>query len=272
MPKAYLEPNVINWARRADWSGADLRDRLDGRGLEPHVGIHGIYELARGFLSEESKAEAQRNFQILSQLEPVFGPTPEMLFAKELDRLRTGAEVIPILDELNRASAKYQVNQMAAGRLEADGSEFVSRREASIDRDHPRYKAHQLRQSRQAVAAGAQRPKTFEEAFAGFDAQVPGIIRQVLGNRVTGSEAVEMHARLDAFPALRSTVRANLYLWAIPLMHDAGASRDKSDDYRHVIEASYAEVFVTGDEQLARTVPRIHPGLDVLTWKELQAG
>jgi hypothetical protein len=161
---------------------------------------------------------------------------------------------------------------MAAGRLEAAGREFLIRREATVVQDHPRFTAAQLLQVRQAAVAGRERPKTLEEAFAGFDDQVPGIIRQLLGSRVTSSEAVEFRSRLDEFPALRSAVRANLYLWAIPLMHDAGASRDKNDDYRHVIEASYDEVLVTGDEQLARTAPRIHPGLRILRWRELEAG
>jgi hypothetical protein len=133
--KAYLEPNVVNWARRSSWSGTDLRKALNARGLDPHFGIHGVYELARGFLDEQNTAEAQRNFTILSDLDPVFGPTPATLFEKELDRLRTGAIVIPVLDELNRASVRQQVIQMAAGRLEPAGREFLHRREASIDRD-----------------------------------------------------------------------------------------------------------------------------------------
>ena len=83
MCKAYLEPNVINWARRSLWSGAELRGRLETRGLESHFGIHGIYELARAFLSAEHQSVAQQNFQILADLEPVFDPTPEFraLFA-----------------------------------------------------------------------------------------------------------------------------------------------------------------------------------------------
>jgi hypothetical protein len=231
------------------------------RDLEPHFGIHGVYELARGFLADQNKVDAQRNFAIVSELEPVFGPTPEMLFDRELDQFRTGAVVIPVLDELNRASVRQQVIQMAAGRLEAAGREFLLQREATVVQDHSQFTAQQLFQVRDAVAAGAERPKTLEEAFARFDDQVPGIIRQLLGSRVTPSEAVEFRSRLEEFPALRSAVRANLYLWAIPLMHDAGASRDKNDDYRHVVEASYAAALVTGDEQLARTAPRIHPGL-----------
>ncbi len=272
MFKAYLEPNAINWSRRSGWSGAELRSRLECRGLEPHFGIHGIYELARAFLSTEHESVAAEHFQILAALAPVFGPTPEMLFEKELDRLRTGAAVIPILDELNRTSAKEQVALMATGRLEDVGREFISRREANIARDHPTFIASQLEQVRAAVSPGTSRPTTFEDALAHFDPQVSDIIRQLLGDRVTASEGVELHARLNEFPAIRSTVRANIYMRAVPLMSGSGVSTDKNDDYRHVIEASYANVFVTGDDQLARTVPRLHPGLQVLEWRTLGAG
>lgn len=158
--KAYLEPNAINWSRRSHWSGAELRDWLQSRGLEPHFGIHGIYELARAFLLNEHQTVAAQHFKILSQLDPVFDPTPEMLLAKELDRLRTGAAVIPTLDELNRTSAKQQVELMATGRLEDQGRMFLSQREADIARDHPVYIARQLEQVRAAVASGAARPAT----------------------------------------------------------------------------------------------------------------
>ncbi len=270
MLKAYLDPNIVNWVRRAGWTATELRKRLVARGLEPHFGIHGIYELARGLLSQKHKVDAQSNFLILSELDPVFVPTPEMLFAKELDLLRTGASVIPVLDELNRASARYQVCEMAKGRMEADGVKFVSQRQANIARDYPRYVAHQLGEIRAAVESGAKRPKTFDQVLAMVDVQVPAIIRRCLGNRVTFSEAAAMRARLEMFPALRSTVRANVCLRAIPWLNNAGASHDKTDDYRHVIEASYSHVFVTGDRKLAITVPFIQPNLDILMWDDIQ--
>jgi len=172
--KAYLEPNVINWARRKGWSGADLRRVLKRRGFDPHFGMHGVYELARGFLAEQSQADAQCNFSILCDLDPVFGPTPAMLFDKEVDKLRTGAMVIAALDELNRASVRQQVIQMAAGHLETVGREFVGGREASIDQDYPRFTSEQLGRVRRAVGAGRPRPKTFEDVLAEFDDQVPG--------------------------------------------------------------------------------------------------
>jgi hypothetical protein len=270
--KAYLEPNIINWARRADWSGQDLRSRLTVRQLEPHFGIHGIYELARGFLSDGSRADAQRNFKILAELDPAFGPTVSMLLAKELDQLRHGAAVIPVLDSLDRTSTKYQVEEMAAGRLESIGAEFLARREARIDRDYAETVAQKVKQFRQARSAGAEMPTSFDDVLMMFDAQVPRMIRERLQNQVSPMEANELHARLDAFPALRTTVRADLYMSSIAMIHDTGAGRDKLDDYRHVIEASYASVFVTGDQQLANTAPRLNPGLRIVTWDELRSG
>lgn len=234
--------------------------------------MHGIYELARGFLAEKNQSDARRNFTVLCELDPEFGPTPTMLFDKEVDKLRTGAMVIPVLDELNRASVRQQVMQMASGHLETVGREFVGRREANIDQDYPRFTSVQLGRVRRAVAAGRPRPKTFEDVLAEFDDQAPGIIRQLVNDRVSVSEAAELHARLNEFPALRSGVRANFYHWAVPLIHDAGASRDKNDDYRHVIEASYCQALMTGDGQLARTTPKLHPELLIVTWSELEAG
>lgn len=184
MLKAYLEPNIINWAARSSWSGDDLRRSLNAQGLEPHFGIHGIYELARGLLAEHSADAAQRDFVVLSELEPVFEPTPEMFFEKEIDRLRTGAIVVPVLDELNRVSAKQQVAQMAAGQLEQAGREFIHRRESNVDRDHPGYTAHQLLQVRRAVAAGRPRPKTFEAVLAEFNDKVPSLFRQFLETQI----------------------------------------------------------------------------------------
>lgn len=271
MPKTYLEPNVINWSRRSSWSGTELRARLENRGLEPHFGIHGIYELARGFLAVDHHHEAVRHFEILEELEPVFTPTPRMLFEKELDKLNTGAEVIPVLDSLNQTSAKEQVALMARGTLEDAGRDFISKREANLNRDHPAFVAGQLEQVTRAMPSRVRRPTTFEEAFDYFDPQVPNVISQLLGTLVTGSQAIELHARLGEFPAIRSSVRANIYMVAAPLVSGTRVSKDKNDDYRHVIEAAYASVFVTGDAQLARTVPRIHPQLKVLQWRELAA-
>lgn len=269
MIKAYIEPNIINWARRVGWTGDALRKTVAGHGLEPYFGIHGIYELARGFLFSEAKDDAVRNFQILHQLNPVYCPTTQMLINREVDYLKTGAVVIPILDAHNHASAKYQVGVMARGSIEGDGERFIDKREKDIDEYLPRFTAYQLHLSENARNSSKSRLATFEDAFKSLEPEIPNLIRQILKNRVTVIEAKEIFARFDTFPTIRTTTRANLYLWAIPLMNQVAPSRDKLDDYRHIIEASYSHAFLTGDEQLARTVPRINPGQRVFTWADI---
>lgn len=275
MSKIYIEPNIINWARRDGWSGHKLREKLGVLDFEAHFGIHGIYELARGFLYETVRLDAQNNFQILSELDPIFTPTTKMIFDWELAKFKTGALVIPVLDEYNHASAKYQVNIMAYGNIEDEGIKFISRREKAIDDDFPKYVGYQLEAIRhrfgQHVRAEAG-AKTISDVFEALDSEVPGLIYQIMRGRVTTSEAARLHARLAEFPGLMTTVRANMYLWAISILNLVGASRDRLDDFRHVIEASYTAAFATEDERLFRAAPRINPGLQVVTWRDISTG
>lgn len=46
-------------------------------------------------------------------------------------------------------------------------------------------------------------------------------------------------------------------------------SVDKADDYRHAVEASYCDVFISGDRQLLRSIPRLHHTLLPLDIDEL---
>ena len=73
-------------------------------------------------------------------------------------------------------------------------------------------------------------------------------------------------------PAIRSGVRANLYLMWICISRRVAPAVDKLDDYRHIIEASYCDALVSGDDQLIRTTPRINPALESLRTPELLAG
>jgi len=53
---------------------------------------------------------------------------------------------------------------------------------------------------------------------------------------------------------------------SICIIHGDIPGKDKIDDYRHIIEASYCDVFITGDAQLQKTVPRINPEVEVVEW------
>lgn len=105
-----------------------------------------------------------------------------------------------------------------------------------------------------------------------FEGQLPNIIQEILRGQVTPLEANELSQRLNTFPALRSTLRANLYVNFIHIVHGTRPAYDKIDDYRHVVDASYCSAIVLSDEQLGRTVNRINPDLCVLGWEDVPRG
>ncbi len=60
------------------------------------------------------------------------------------------------------------------------------------------------------------------------------MIRTILHNTITLSEALELAARLTEFQAIRSVLNANLYLTFICIAHESVPGDDKLDDYRHL--------------------------------------
>lgn len=272
MLKAYLDPNVINWARRDGVTGAGLRSALAAHAWEPYLGIHGIYELARAFLNPQRRATGVQNFEIVVDLDPTFCPPVSMLLAKEIDRIRTGAGVIPVLDTLNHTWAKYEVLRLSQGIFDARAESFIRSREAEIEAEHParmmQYR-ETVRRELQSRPADAPRLRTFADVLREAACHVPEIIANIVPGQLSLEECHRISESLDEYPTIRSIVRANLYLSSIPILHDALPGDAKLDDYRHVIEASYADVLVTGDEQLANTAPRLHPNLAGLRWREL---
>ena len=68
--------------------------------------------------------------------------------------------------------------------------------------------------------------------------------------------------RLKKFPVLRAAVRANMFL-SYKLIRNEKVRHDVWDDLPHGITASYADVFITGDTELAKRLAFINPGLQV---------
>ena len=95
------------------------------------------------------------------------------------------------------------------------------------------------------------------------------MIRTALHDAVSTSEAQNLAARIDQFPALRSTVNANIYLNFVAIGQGQIPSFDKVDDFRHVIEASYCDTSVTDDRRLLNQTASINPSLTVLSARSL---
>lgn len=223
-------------------------------------------------MNEADKKTGTDLFSILQDLDPFYQPEPEMLHDQEIFKLRTGVAVLPVLDQLDLVATKLEVERLALGIFDQNAGSFIARLEEDIKENHPRLALDYIAQVEQTAKKPQfekKRFRTFEQVYLELEPQIPDLIYCFLNGKVSHSEAQELAQRMVSFPAIRSTTMSQIYLSAICIMHGDVPSRDKLDDYRHVIEASYCDVFITNDGQLSRTVPRINPDLSVLLWNEL---
>jgi len=251
-------------------SANDLRALLAAHGYQPAVGIHVIYELARAFRPDNRRGIAERLFTILRDLEPAYQQPADWLLSQEVIRLRTGSAVLPFLGHLDATMVKTEVARLAAGYFDERADRFITTREQSKRLEFPVLASNYI--SRMRTGDARRLPKTYEELLQVASDDYPDIVLEILRpiNRVSVGEARELSARLDSFPGIRTTVRANLYLSFICLAYGEKPGFDKLDDYRHVIEASYCDALVVEDTQLGKTAPRLNPELSIVPWAGLQ--
>lgn len=245
---------------------------LDSKGFTPAVGLHIIYELARTFLNESERKTGAELFSILRDLDPFYQLPPEMLHAQEIIKLRTGAAVLPVLDQLNLAATRHEVERLARDIFDEKAKNFIESREEDVKVNHPKFATDYIAQIKQTTNKPQFKKKslrTFDQVYTELENQIPDLIYRSLTGKVTRSEALELAKRMSSFPAIRSTARSHAYLSAICIIHKNIPGRDKLDDYRHIIEASYCDIFITNDRQLSRTIPHINPDLRVLLWDDL---
>jgi hypothetical protein len=195
------------------------------------------------------------------------------LLLQEVLRLRTNAAVLPFLGYENQNSVRLEINRLAEGTFDARAQDFIAAREDEIRREHPRmanaYIEH-VRRVRSRRGNSLPVLRSFRDVAEYFRKRWPEMIRAILHNRITRSEARELAARLDEFPATRSALNANLYLTFICIAHEAVPGDDKLDDYRHFIDASYCDGILLYDDRARNAAPHIAPQLQVLSIEEIR--
>ncbi len=164
---------------------------------------------------------------------------------------------------------RLEIEKLARGQAD-EVLDFIEKREAA-------YRSSQQREN-EAVQnhVSSLRPwnpklKNFDEVYEYFSDDIPRLIASILSRTirpVTRQEAVEISLRLDSFPTIRSTVRANLRVMYHHIVHATPPGKDKWNDFRHVIEASYCDVFITADMQQS-AIEDINPNLEVHSFSDL---
>ena len=263
--KAYIEPSVINRAQKCGLSGLKLKEMIEKHSFAPAVGLQAIYEMARTFLNQDDLQLGTALFQIIWELDPYYQMDAAMLHDQEIIKLRTGAAVFSSLAPINLTATRLIVGRLARGFLDDGYMNFIAVREAEIRENHPNFALGYIEETKGTTS---KRFPTFESFYIELADQIPDLIYQSVKGKVTISEAHEIYHRIGSFPAIRSTVRSNIYLCWICVNHQNIPKKDKYDDYRHIIEASYCDIFVTDDKQLSNTAPRINPDIEVLKGRQ----
>lgn len=268
----YFEPNAINRARESGLSGDQIRTALRKDDLSAVVGIHSIYELGRGHLNQKHAHTAQANFTIVHELNPNYSQPVRALHNAEILWYRTGTPVEWLLSGENLRRARREVHKLATGSFSKRARELIGTRESAIKKDIADDSLVRVEEARRFLDANrelAKKLRNFADVAAFFRPHFPEMIAALLEGVVSRAEAIDLAARLDEFPAIRSAHYSNLDLNFVRIAHLSQPGPDRLDDNRHLIEAAYCGLFVTDDRKLRQRGHGIHPDLRFVSWSEL---
>ena len=261
-----IETSALNRIAKRNDGLERVRQVLADEGLRPAIGTHTIYELAKLLWDPRNAAIRRRLFQLVLDLDPAFLVPADRLLECELRRLQRGEAVVPFLMGPDLAITKRIVTRLAAGESDDEAVAFTRRREGEIDRSRreDQQNVDRLVEARREGHLPAF--KTFEELVEYFRDDVPNLIRRRFKDRIDIVDARRFAARLDEFPVVRTVVRADLHFMFIRAVQGQVPSRDKTADYRHVIDASYCHGILVDDGKLFRKVPVLNPHLRAVPW------
>lgn len=267
MKKAFLETNAIWRFFNDGTNGEEARAILSCHGFEPVMGLHAIYELARTFLMDESPEISMTLFSIVRDLKPLISEEPQVLLRYEFQSYLRGGSFDPFLWGARKNETAREISKFSNGVFDEEAQTFITKRDEEFKTEHAilgQYNIELFQKEKPKVKL-----KTFEDVVSYYKDGIPQIIEQILTGVADARQSHEISKNLDRFPALKSTVMANLYTIFIAIVHQEIPGTDKIDDHRHIIEASYCDLFVTEEKQLLKNVQKINPSLTAKKWSDI---
>lgn len=136
----------------------------------------------------------------------------------EIQRLLHGTAVLPFLDHWNHVSAVMEVRKLRAGIVSDEARQLIERREAEIAANAPKndsdYLAH-VAGLRAANPGKVRRFRKYQDVLDQFTPDLPSFVAAAVNQHrqlVSVEAARRIAQKIDDFPAIRSVVRANMYL------------------------------------------------------------
>lgn len=267
----YLEPSAIDAVVRAGVEPVDFAIRLAKRGLTPCVGFLTINESAQAILSDRGDF-ARQMFRVISGIDPRILADPASLYKREIHLLRVGESVGPYSDEAQEQFSKDELARLANGEISHEFLSMVEARRRAKFEDWPitmQGYLDSVRGLRREAPKSVPAFRTFRQVEAHFLPKLSAMVQALDELDLHAGEAEQIAERIDSFPAIRSSIYFWLNAQYICLAHGTTPSVDKVDDYRHCIESSYCDLFVSNDHQLLRSLERMQPRVAPLAISDL---
>jgi hypothetical protein len=262
----YFDQNPSDYLLDRGYPPEQVKGALRGAGYELVISEHNFQEWAACWKSgnpeREERGKALLGF--LRALDPdrYLVPVPDLL-RFEVGRLLGNRLVGPWLPQEDLANAKALVERFAQGQPTVSDK-------ANMEANW-RSKERTTKLQREVADALGRRRYAIGPTFEAFVAANQSVVEEV-GTAVL-DDALEGHGlggkqgraikfalrRLKKCPALCAAIRANLFINRAvragrQLRHDIW------DDLKHCVNAAYADVFVTGDQEFADIFCEIRPG------------
>lgn len=209
-------------------------------------------------------------FEIVRDLNPDISEEPNVILLNEYNLYSSGTKFDYFLGGIRKHSAREEIVKFAMGVFDDKDRQFISSRDINFKKEHPIT-------GQENVKIFLDNPPvekllSFEDVVKYYEGDIPILIKQILKDVVSSDEAKGMAGKIDQFPCLKATVMANIYMIFVAVVHKNVPARDKVDDHRHIIEASYCDVFVTEEGQLLANVPRINSRIQPIKWSTIGKG
>lgn len=271
MKTILLETNAICKCLDYFHSGNELSYILNRKNFTPIVNIHTTYELARTFLDPNKHEKGKELFLILKELKPIFSCLTGELLKQEVSKLRSGTNVDFICNPIFNNQIWEAIENLSNGNFATHYENFIREREANIKTDQKIWDKLIISKDRFNYKS-----TTFDDLTKNYISsknieQLRPQINEHIDENLTVQELMKFLTETTSYPALNTLLRTNLYLNYKALKDGNRPAKGNTDDFRHLIDASYCSSLVTNDAKLTSIASEICPELEIITFENLIA-
>jgi len=268
--KVGLDTCFLNHCYDEGISGKRLAEAFRKQEYIPYVCPYVTYELARTFKTSSFKCKAL--FELLKELNPNFITRRDMLYTRELDKLKNGDDVTWVADEVLRQDFQKRIEGYIKGipdipenyiNLKQQG--LASLKVIWAPKGAKKILKHKF---------GGSFPRLIDNFFSlildGDQYRIDYAKKIVLlvteGNILLSNEEIVILIKKNLdYPVFNTLIRLYAYLDFLTQMNIAVPSEDRFTDGLIMIEYAYCDFIVSQDKNLVEKHARhINPGIKLI--------